>query len=337
MGNKETELIETACRHLSTILGSTQTLICREGQGGFDCILSFEGMCFGVVCKRLLFTAGLPSILQLASQAKETNGMPVLIMLGYAQNSVLKTLIENGICYIDYAGNCWIKQDRLFLSVSGNKNTFRDDTKTRILSDAAIRLIFHFLSDENLISEGYRSISAKTGYSLGTIKNTIEELNNNNFILNTDKGRKLIRKNELLPMWATAYNQVSRHKMILHRMKFRSDDFRKDWKSMKLPQGMVWGGDCGANLTDGYLIPGSYEIYTSLPSTQLMTTGMVMPDDNGEITLYQKFWNGDSDVMVAPKIVLYADLLNGGDSRQADAAQRLISNGIYDKQNNTGE
>lgn len=101
---------------------------------------------------------------------------------------------------------------------------------------------------------------------------------------------------------------------------------------MNLPEGMLWGGDCGAYLTDGYLVPGSFEIYTSKPSAMLMTTGMVMPNENGEITLYQKFWNDDNDTKVAPKLIIYADLMNSGDSRQIEAAQRLIKNGIQDRQ-----
>ena len=323
------ELIELASRHLSAILGNEDAPRIEVGQGGLDCFLYMAGSRFGVIVKGLLLSGGVASsLMQKASQIRTTTGMPVLFIIGYAPTSVLNTLIENGISFIDYAGNCWIRQDRLLLSVSGNKNTYRDDTKTKTLSDAAVRLIFHFLADDNLIGQGYRTISARTGYSLGTIKNTIEELNNSHYILNTDKGRKLVKKDELLEMWATAYNQVSRPKLVLRRMKFRSDDFRRDWKNMKLPQGMVWGGDCGANLTDGYLVPGSFDIYTSLPSTQIMTTGMVLPDDNGEITLYQKFWEGESDLIVAPKIIVYADLLNGGDSRQIEAAKRLIGNGI---------
>ena len=53
-----------------------------------------------------------------------------------------------------------------------------------------------------------------------------------------------------------------------------------------------------------------------------------MPNENGEITLYQKFWNDDNDTKVAPKLIIYADLMNSGDSRQIEAAQRLIKNGI---------
>ena len=64
----------------------------------------------------------------------------------------------------------------------------------------------------------------------------------------------------------------------------------------------------------------------------LMTTGMVMPNENGEITLYQKFWNDDNDTKVAPKLIIYADLMNSGDSRHIAAEPSLIKNAIYNRQ-----
>lgn len=143
--------------------------------------------------------------------------------------------------------------------------------------------------------------------------------------MHTDKGRKLINEDKLLELWVQAYNQTIRPKLMLRRMSFRTDEMRSKWQEMNLPEGMLWGGDCGANLTDVYLVPGSFEIYTSKPSAMLMTTGMVMPNENGEITLYQKFWNDDNDTKVVPKLIIYADLMNSGDSRQIEAAQRLIN------------
>ena len=221
-----------------------------------------------------------------------------------------------------------IKHGLLCVNVSGQKNTYRNDTKSHALSEGAIKLIYRFLSDKSFIGKAYRTISSETGMSLGSIKNTIEELTNRQFVMHTDKGRKIINEDKLLELWVQAYNQTIRPKLMLRRMSFRTDEMRSNWQEMNLPEGMLWGGDCGANLTDGYLIPGSFDIYTSKPSAMLMTTGMVMPNENGEITLYQKFWNDDNDTKVAPKLIIYADLMNSGDSRQIEAAQRLIKNGI---------
>lgn len=324
MSVREQELITNACDNISRILGREEVTSSRSENQETDCILSIAGTKFGVVTKGVLTNANLPFSLQQAARINEITGYPVLFVLGYASPKIMQTLYDNGISVTDYAGNCMIKHGLLCINVSGQKNTYRNDTRSHSLSESAVRLIYRFLSDKTLISKGYRTICQESGQSLGTIKSVIEELTNRQFVLHSDKGRKLINEEGLLEVWVQAYNDVLRPKLILRKMRFRTGEMRENWRQMSLPDGMSWGGDCGASALDGYLVPGSFEIYTSNPSAMLMTTGKVIPDDNGEITLYQKFWEDVSGNDIAPRLVIYADLINGGDSRQIEAAQRLI-------------
>ena len=322
---KEKELIDQACKNLSDKLGGSEITSAMSRNRILDSTISVAGITFGVIAKSVVMSSNMSFTIQQAKDAHEATNLPILLVLGYVQPSIMQTMYDNGISVIDYAGNCMIKQGLLCVNVSGQKNTYRNDTKSHALSEGAIKLIYRFLSDKSFVGKAYRTISSETGMSLGSIKNTIEELTNRQFVMHTDKGRKLINEDKLLELWVQAYNQTIRPKLMLRRMSFRTDEMRSKWQEMNLPEGMLWGGDCGANLTDGYLVPGSFEIYTSKPSAMLMTTGMVMPNENGEITLYQKFWNDDNDTKVAPKLIIYADLMNSGDSRQIEAAQRLIS------------
>ena len=328
MSIREQELIVNACNNISITLGRNDVSSAESKCKNFDYTLSIADTTFGVIVKGVLTNSNLPFALQQAQNARETSQYPILFVLGYTSPTIMQTLCDSGISVIDYAGNCMIKHGLLCVNVSGQKNTYRNDTKSHALSEGAIKLIFRFLSDKSFVGKAYRTISSETGLSLGSIKNTIEELTNRQFVMHTDKGRKLINEDKLLELWVQAYNQTIRPKLMLRRMSFRTDEMRSKWQDMNLPEGMSWGGDCGAYLTDGYLVPGSFDIYTSKPSAMLMTTGMVMPNENGEITLYQKFWNDDDATKVAPKLIIYADLMNSGDSRQIEAAQRLIKNGI---------
>ena len=328
MSIREQELIVNACNNISITLGRNDVSSAESKCKNFDYTLSIADTTFGVIVKGVLTNSNLPFALQQAQNARETSQYPILFVLGYTSPTIMQTLCDSGISVIDYAGNCMIKHGLLCVNVSGQKNTYRNDTKSHALSEGAIKLIFRFLSDKSFVGKAYRTISSETGLSLGSIKNTIEELTNRQFVMHTDKGRKLINEDKLLELWVQAYNQTIRPKLMLRRMSFRTDEMRSNWQDMNLPEGMSWGGDCGAYLTDGYLVPGSFDIYTSKPSAMLMTTGMVMPNENGEITLYQKFWNDDDATKVAPKLIIYADLMNSGDSRQIEAAQRLIKNGI---------
>ena len=109
-------------------------------------------------------------------------------------------------------------------------------------------------------------------------------------------------------------------------MAFRTEEKRDNWQNIKLPQGMAWGGEPAANLIDGYLQPGSFDVYTTLPAAHLMRTGAVKQDANGEIHLYKKFWNEETDYKTVPAILIYADLMGSGNSRCLEAAQRILEN-----------
>lgn len=325
---KEQELIANACINISRAIGHDVASSMKSPNKYYDCTLSIAGTTFAVIVKGVLATANLPFALKQAEEARKVSQHPILFVLGYTSPSIMQVLSNMGISVIDYAGNCMIKHGFLCINVSGQKNTYKNDTKTHALSVGAMKLIFRFLSDKSFVGMPYRVIASETGQSLGSIKNTIEEMTNRHFVMYTDKGRRLINEEKLLELWVQTYNDSIRPKLMLRKMSFSSDEMRHNWQKMILPEGMSWGGDCGANLIDGYLIPGSFEIYTSKPSSMLMATGRVIPNENGDIILYQKFWKDAFDNKVAPKLIIYADLMNSGDSRQIEAAQRLIKNGI---------
>ena len=163
---------------------------------------------------------------------------------------------------------------------------------------------------------------------MGTIKNVVEELANGQYVITTSKGRFLKNKKELLDIWQTYYNQTLKPKLMVKEMEFVDAECRRDWEKIVLPDGACWGGEGGAYITDHYLIPEQFDIYTEVPSVKLMMTKKMRFEENGSIRVYQKFWKSHENEKVAPKILIYADLMGSGNSRCIEAAQRLIENGI---------
>lgn len=72
------------------------------------------------------------------------------------------------------------------------------------------------------------------------------------------------------------------------------------------------------------------DLYTKSPAAHLMRTGAVKQDLNGEIHLYKKFWNEETDNKTVPAILIYADLMGSGNSRCLEAAQRILENELKD-------
>ncbi len=123
------------------------------------------------------------------------------------------------------------------------------------------------------------------------------------------------------------YN-LALQQLRIKEMEFADADSRKDRKSIELPEGACWGGEGGAYMIDQYLVPEVFDIYTDVPSIRLMMTKKMKFEEKGRIRVYHKFWKGDENEKVAPKILIYADLMGSGNSRCIEAAQRLVENGI---------
>lgn len=321
---KEYEILMHACRELQSALTGldvTHTSVSEPKDGE---IVNLSGVRFIAYVRQHVTGSNIDSIISKALGLSNDFDCPPLIIVGYAAPAIMKQIQDRGICVLDYAGNCHIMYGTLFLSVTGRQNNFVKEKKTKALTDSAVRLIYYFLENRELISAPIREISSVTGFSIGLIKNTLDELSNRKFILSIGRKRILNRYEELLDLWVERYNELVKPKLLLKRMAFKDYECRSHWMDIKLPDGMYWGGDCGANIIDGYLVPGTFEIYSDKSSAYLMSTGKVRLDEEGEIIIYKKFWTTETNERTAPLLIVYADLMGTGDSRCIEAAKRLI-------------
>lgn len=301
--------------------------------GLFDAVVRIMNIDFLCEIKNNITTTSFNTVLnRLKTKA---NSRPVLLVARYISPTLLKELAVNGINALDCAGNCYIRYmeegNLVFqLSNKGEKNIFMKERSYPAFQDSGIKVIFYFLNDPVNVNKPYRDIKEATGVSLGTIKNVMDELVASHYILVTEKGRFLKNRKGLLEQWVINYNQVLKPKLLLGRMSFRSNEHRIKWLALELPEGMYWGGESGAQMVDGYLEPGSFDIYTDIPTANLMKTGFVRQDENGEISVYQKFWNWRTENRLVPLVLIYADLMGSGNSRCLEIAQRLLDNGLKD-------
>lgn len=320
-------LIQEASESLMDASGRSDVAYEPNGIGAKDGILSIGGHRFAVSIKRSLSSSNFARILGGLKEQENSDMFPPILVTEHMPDELAGRYFNEGINVLDRAGNCKISAGDIFISICGRKpKTHVREKKVRTMSDTEIRLVFFLLANEGLAGETYRTISKKSGVSLGSIKNCMEDLDARGFIMNTDKGRRLVRREELIEVWQEHYNEVVKPKLFIRAMSFREQGKRNAWQGISLPKGMSWGGDCGANIIDGYLIPSEYEIYSSVPAASLMATGKVS-NIAGEIRIYSKFWN-DDDGETAPMLIIYADLMGSGDSRCIEAAQRLKNHGI---------
>lgn len=314
-----------------------ETVIQKEDNPykNFDAIVQIMNVDFLCEIKNTVTTATIGNIASRLSVLAATEKQPVLLIAKYITPTVIDDLASNGINTLDCVGNCYIRYEKgnkviFHLTNKGEKNTLITEKPYPVFQEAGLKVIFYLLQDTANVNKPYREIQNATGVSLGAIKNVFNVLVERNFILLTGGKRVLKNKSALFNLWVENYNQVLKPKLLLGKMSFRTNDQRMNWAALDLPKGMYWGGEGGANKIDDYLEPGVFDIYTDIPAANLLKTGMVMQNENGEIKIYQKFWKWETDNQLAPLILIYADLMGSGNSRCQEMAKRLLDYGLKD-------
>ncbi len=233
---------------------------------------------------------------------------------------------------LDCAGNCNIQYQQkngnivFMIANKGEKPVEYITAKAYpIFLEKGLKVIFYLLLDKKNVGRPYREIMDATEVAIGTVKNIIDGLIYQQFVRVENNKRFLTNTDRLLMLWATNYGQNLKPKLIQTRFTFRNEENRRNWEKLVLPAGMVWGGETAAALTDGFITPGEFTIYTNAPAATLMKTGAVIPDADGEIAVYQKFWTG-ADVRTVPAALIYSDLMDTANGRCIEAAQKIKEN-----------
>ena len=314
-----------------------ETVVLKEDDTyrNFDAIVQIMNVEFLCEVKNTVTTATVGNIANRLKTLAATEKRPVLLIAKYITPTVTTDLATNGINTLDCAGNChirYVKGNKIIfhLANKGEKNIVMAEKPYPVFQEAGLKVIFYLLQEFTNVNKPYREIQKATGVSLGAIKNVFDVLVERNFVLMTNSKRTLKNINALLNLWTENYNQVLKPKLLLSRMTFRTNEQRIKWLAMELPDGMYWGGESGANMVDSYLEPGAFDIYTQIPAAHLLKTGFVRFDEKGEIRIYKKFWNWETENHLVPPILTYADLIGSGNSRCIEMAERLLDHGLKD-------
>jgi hypothetical protein len=253
------------------------------------------------------------------------NNIPFILIADAISDNVKTVLREHKINYLDASGNAFI-QDYTGLSVfiNGQKTVLKSEiNKDKAFTNRGLVVVFHFLIDENLINSTYRNICEKTETSLATVTNVIQSLRQQGFIIQVnDKTKRLTDKKRLFEKWADAYETRLKPKLFLGKFRFKDNDAQNNWKNISLSNHSAWGGEPAADLLTNFLRPEIFTLYSTETRKELITNYKFLPDPNGVIEVYKPFSKISESNKIAPLLV-YADLLNTGDSRNYETAQKI--------------
>lgn len=276
---------------------------------------------FNVAIKRELKNHQLFNLIQ-----QKGNTDNFLLIAEKLYPKVKKELKENNINYIEANGNVHINRKGVYLHIDTNKTLQTPkDTGNRAFTKTGLKVVFHFLLKPQLLNQTQREIAEITDVALGNIPQVINGLLDTNLILKLNKKEFVINDYQtLLHKWITEYEQTL--KPTLLKQRFRLLDRNQNWKEIQLnPQETVWGGEPAGDIITNHLRPEQLTLYTKETTKDLMKNYKIIPDNEGNIWVYNMFWKETFNTKTAPLQLVYADLMIADDKRCKETANIIFN------------
>jgi hypothetical protein len=260
---------------------------------------------------------------------KRADGRPLLLVTNYVNPEMAEQLINDGLEFIDAAGNAFINLGFLKIISKGNPPRSRASLASpRLFKASGLKVVFALLSQPDLVFGSFREIASGSGVSLGTAAGIMDELKSRFYLIEDAGGaRRLIRKKELFEGWVTAYPEHLRPK--IHLGKYRGE--HGWWHELALePRWAQWGGEIAASRLTNYLFPQLATVYlVAARVNDFLLTNKLALDKNGNVEILERFWPADvkkASEEIVPPFLIYADLMASGSDRNIETAKD-----IYDR------
>lgn len=329
----EKKFITQTLKNLTEHTGLTGEILPlkNEMDGVLQLILQDKKIRLTAEVKKELREYHLPKLLEMKRKNDD------LIVIAERIFPLLKAkLREYEIAYLDGAGNIFIKTDDNFIWLDGQKPIETDKPLTnRAFTKTGLKTVFYLLLQKNAINLPHRTLALNTNVALGNIKNVITGLKEAGYILQVnDKVMQIQNKKALLDRWITGYKETLKPTIHLGNFRFYNNDFFKNWKNLQIksPE-TLWGGEPAADIITNYLNPGILTIYTAENKAELIPRWKLVPDPNGNIKLYYKFWiDRELDKLpYTPYVLTYADLILTDDPRCIETAEMIYNKYLMDE------
>jgi hypothetical protein len=263
-----------------------------------------------------------------------------LFVADYINPKMAERLKEAEIQFIDIAGNAYINQRPVYIYIKCNKPqqgaAAKENVKTgKAFQPTGMKVVFAFLVDRGLVNAPYREIADQAGVALGTVGWVIRDLIAQGFLLEgvNKNQRKLTDIDLLLDKWVEAYPHKLKEKQKIGVFTTDNADWWKDINPE--PFYACWGGEIAAAKYTNYLNPTQGMVYIKKANMakflQKARLKKLEAHERAEIQveLIEPFWkevkeqgNGQQKGLAHP-IITYADLIETGDTRNLDTANRL--------------
>lgn len=260
-----------------------------------------------------------------------------LIVSDYITPNAKQLLREQQINYVDSFGNGYIilGDIKIYIEKGNAKPVYNASSK--VFTQAGGQLLFQLLQQPDRVNETYRSLAASSNVSLGSVSKFFKGLQEEGYVLQWDKTKKyeLVKREELLEKWIQVVNEKVLPVNKVGTYTFTNN--RNDWKKITENNIGKWGGEPGAAILTNQLSPEHFTLFTTASQSEILKSLRLVPSDEGEITIYNSFWQGQeavTDVLnfyneaIVHPLLIYAQLIYSGNDRNLETAKTVYDEHI---------
>jgi hypothetical protein len=263
----------------------------------------------------------LNQILQIENYAQQYDNY--LLLANRIFQNAKEELREKNIPYIETNGNIYLRKENIYLFVDTNKTVNLKQIKgNRAFTKTGLKVLFYLLQFKEAINLPQRELAEKTGVGLGNIPEIIKGLKETGYLIPlNNKDYVWEKREELLHRWINDYGTVLKPKL-----KYDKYSFKGKWQDINFSnKNTVWGGEPAADILTNYLRPEKFTIYTCENRMELIKNYQLIPNEKGEIDVFEMFWKQENE-KTSPPLLVYTDLILEGGKRNKETA-----NIIYDE------
>ncbi|MFM0738474.1 type IV toxin-antitoxin system AbiEi family antitoxin [Paraburkholderia xenovorans] len=252
---------------------------------------------------------------------------PFVIVTPYLSPGLLQHCRELGLDALDMSGNAVVQSNGNLIMISGEKrHSAASRIKERAWTAKGMKVVFALLCDRALINAGQRAIAQRANVSLGTAQSTFRDLVERGDIVARKDGFVFADSGRLLDEWAALYPSRLRSQLLLNRYRAADPSWWRDIDPAS--EHCQFGGEVAAALLTGYLKPVIVTLYCqkNVPR-QWMIDARLRLDPQGDVEFLTApalpVETPGVPPSVAHPVLVYADLIATGDSRNIETARML--------------
>lgn len=258
-------------------------------------------------------------------------GQKVLLVTSYVSPDMAERLRSHDIPFIDTAGNVSLRLPNALLYVVGRRAPAGGvpARRARTASPKQLEVLFALIANPGLLSAPYRSIANAAGVALSTVNLALDDLLQRGLVGAGDDGkRRFIDWARVIDEWSTLYPLRLRPKLASKRFSATRPDW---WQGIDLHRyDAVLGGEAAAEKLAHNLRAERITLYAgSATPRELILDARLKADPGGEVEIVQRFWPAGLALAavavpsIAHPVLVYADLLDTGESRNVEAARQI--------------